>query len=521
MKNLLLLIVLLIGLSTSAQFSRVYLSDKGESEMLFSEPWKFLSARAIERRAKADIAIEFNDLPLSNDYKSTVRKRGVVIEAQSKWLNYIVVHNEDLVKIIDLDFIERVEKINSNYYSNLCESASSVADFNYGESLNQLAMLRGDVLHGLGYTGDGMQIAVIDGGFFSAEPGGSSVFDSLWLNNQIISTYSFVNKDTNVFAVGSHGAKVLSIMGSRVDSALIGSAPLADYYLLQSENEISETTIEMDYWLMAAEYADSAGADVINSSLGYSTFDGGIGDYTVSDMDGNTTIVTKAADMAASKGILVVVSAGNSGLNDWGRLTAPSDGDSVLSVGAVRNNGIPAGFSGRGPSADGRVKPNVAAQGVSTVYGNSNSSVSTGNGTSFSSPIIAGLSACLWQANSSLSNMEILRIIEKSSHQYFAPDVFMGFGIPNFEASFYSIGLQEENRESAIGIYPNPTSDRFKINTEDSLKRISLRDYNGRIIKEWNGAQETYNIEGLARSNYFVVVEFENFIRVVPIQITK
>jgi subtilisin family serine protease len=268
---------------------------------------------------------------------------------------------------------------------------------------------------------------------------------------------------------------------------MIGSAPDADYWLLKSENEINETTMEMDNWLRAAEFADSVGADVINSSLGYTTFDGGVGDLSQSDMDGNTALVTIAADMAAQKGILVVSSAGNGGASSWPIIGAPADGDSVMAVGGVDDNEDYVNFSSRGPTADGRIKPDVVGMARGTAFINGNGVGQTGNGTSFSSPLIAGLSACLWQSKPSMTNMEIYQAVISSASHFYTPNYEVGYGIPNFEAASYSIGLEEISKGAVkFSLYPNPAAAQLTMLVEGLAKQtnveLSVYDLSGKKV---------------------------------------
>ena len=282
-----------------------------------------------------------------------------------------------------------------------------------------------------------MQIAVIDAGFINADI--LPAFDSLWINNQILGQRDFVDGDNWVLDAHTHGMVILSILGANLPNELMGSAPKANYWLLRSEDAGSEYRIEEENWVSAAEFADSAGVDVINTSLGYSTFDDTLQNYNYKDMDGRTTRISRGAVKAASKGILVVVSAGNERNKLWKYITAPADADSILAVGAVDEFGTLASFSSVGPSSDGRIKPDVAAQGVGTVAQGLGGLIGC-NGTSCSSPVIAGLAACLWQANKQMSNVEIIEMIKQSSSQYQNPDTLTGYGLPNFANALSQIG---------------------------------------------------------------------------------
>jgi hypothetical protein len=351
---------------------------------------------------------------------------------------------------------------------------------------NQLTMLNGHILHEYGYKGEGMQIAVIDAGFTDADI--LPAFDSLWTNNQILGQRDFVDGDNWVLDAHSHGMTILSIMGGNLPNELTGSAPGADYWLLRSEDTGSEYRIEEENWVSAAEFADSAGVDVINTSLGYSTFDDTLQNYTYKEMDGRTTRISKGAVMAASKGILVVVSAGNEGNKLWKYITAPADADSILAVGAVDAYGALASFSSVGPSYDGRIKPDIAAQGVGTVAQGLGSGLIGCNGTSCSAPVISGLAACLWQANYQLSNIEIIEMIKQSSSQYQNPDTLIGYGLPNFANALSQIGADLPYSSIRIKrIYPNPFLDKISLLfIQIAPKDIFLELYNiqGKMIMQ-------------------------------------
>jgi serine protease AprX len=300
----------------------------------------------------------------------------------------------------------------------------------YGLAFNQLQMLGGDVMHSKGFKGNGITIAVLDAGFYKVDE--LDVFSDL--QNQILSTYDFVDGNSNVYDDHTHGMMVLSTMGAK--GAMMGTAPDAQYLLLRSEDVFSENLIEEFMWVCAAEYADSAGADIINSSLGYTTFDDTLQDHTYADMDGKTTPISIGAGMASDKGIIVVNSAGNSGNSSWHYIGAPADNYDVLTVGAVDENEEFASFSSYGPNASGAEKPNVVAQGKNTVVANSDNTVITGNGTSFSSPITAGMVACLWGANPHKSAISIKDAIYKSADRYLNPDDQFGYGIPDYYSAY-------------------------------------------------------------------------------------
>ena len=491
--------------------------DKKVSEKCLSQPENFLSPKAIERRIKHGIAISATDLPVSSDYMNAIRAKGAKIIYQSKWLNTIIVEtsNPDFVgKVSAMTFIAGLKEFKDNrpltnernsgkpFFQNESiksfnqmlspKSGQSGASYDYGYAFNQIHMLSGEQLHDKGYRGEGMTIAVLDAGFNKADV--LSVFDSLWANNQILGTHDFVQPNNNVFNTGihPHGTWVLSTMGGNLPGQLIGTAPKASFWLLRSEDGNSESLIEEYNWVNAAEFADSVGTDVINSSLGYTEFDNPAENHTYADMDGNTTPITIGADMAAQKGILVVNSAGNSAYDSWHYIGAPADGDSVFTIGAVDSQGHYAGFSSTGPTYDRRIKPNIAAQGVSVAIADTSGGFNFGSGTSFSSPIIAGMSACLWQANSKYSNMDIINALQQSASQSENPDSLLGYGIPDFFNANILLSVDDfENRNSGkdIRLSPNPFLTGFSIDflsssVSDNNVQITLEDINGRKVLE-------------------------------------
>jgi len=510
-KILFILSFILLYTVVDAQKTRVYFKDKGEMQALLSEPERVLSAASLARRARHNIPLNKSDLPVSKQYLAILEAAGAKIEASSRWFNYALVTHSNPIALAQLPFVDKIESP-KQYKLHI---SGTLSNYDYGFSANQVEMLNGDLLHARGFTGRGVSIAVIDAGFTGVQQ--STFLDSLRQEGRLLGSYNFTINDTNVYSGnGSHGAAVLSTMAAISDSTFIGTAPHASYWLLSSEDIGSETPVEMDNWLLAAEFADSVGADVINSSLGYSTFDDSTDNFSYSDMDGNTALVTKAADMAAGKGIVVVVSAGNEGAANWQYITAPADGDSVLTVGAVDFEEKYVSFSSRGPTADNRIKPDVAAMGLGATVINFNGELSIGSGTSFSSPIIAGMVACLIQAQPTRTVAEIMDQVRRSAHQYWTPDNMLGYGIPNFDKA-YIIGADELELKSAqkFAVYPNPFKDKLNINLageKGSLSAsIKIIDPSGKILIEkyhsFNPG-ETFNLDlNLAEGLYFLNIE--------------
>ncbi len=483
----------------------VEFADKNNSEYSISNPEAFLSSKAIERRTNQGIAFDSTDLPVNKSYLDSLKSLGVQIHCTSKWFNGAVIVTTDSIlldTLQNLSFIKSIDyeaTISSKTDSiseDIEERFMKVADDNYELQLDMINLL---TLHNDSLKGDGMLIAILDAGFKDADSLES--LEHVWNENRVLATKDFVNDSTDIFASHYHGAMVFSIIAGSWENKLIGTAPEASFLLVRTENSNSEYLIEEYNWLAGAEYADSAGADLINSSLGYYSFDDSNQDHTYADMDGNTTPVTKAALMAARKGILVVNSAGNEGNDPWYNIIAPSDADSILCVGAVDRNEEITSFSSRGPSSDDRTKPDVCARGGSTFGQKNIGSVTQGSGTSFSAPIITGMSACLWQAFPQATNQQIRTAIIQSADRYTSPDDEYGYGIPNVALARTILNetvtdtdtnYSDTNTSSAdltsIRVFPNPTQSSATImikipwleKSRDGY--ITYLDYNGQTI---------------------------------------
>lgn len=446
-KYILLIFLLIHNLNASASdgyMFRIQLKDKGQTSCTIDKPEAFLSKRAIERRRRQGVAINDSDLPISSVYINTIAKLGCTVVAKSKWLKTVSIYCTDSLfvdKIKELHFVDSTTFVwkgdtARTSTKELPRSKLSIvkpkSKYGYGET--QIKTVNGDFLHTEGYKGKGMEIAVIDAGY-------TNLNDILLLDNvSIKGMKDFVYNGNNILESSDHGLKVLSILAANRPSIFIGTAPQAKYWLLRSEDSRSEFPIEEDYFATATEYADSVGVDIINASLGYHTFDSPAKSYTHAQLDGKTAYITRAAEMAASKGIFVEVSAGNDGANPWGEIAFPSDAENVLTVGAIARDSIIAYFSSRGPTADGRVKPDVVALGLGTAAITSTGEIEPVNGTSFSGPVMSGLAACLWQSAPQLTSLELLDIIRKSADRYATPDGTYGYGIPNMKTAFLLAG---------------------------------------------------------------------------------
>ncbi|MBT6964753.1 MAG: S8 family serine peptidase [Flavobacteriales bacterium] len=432
MKNLLIILMFPSTLFAQDGAFRYFVSFKNKANTTFSlnTPEEFLSQKTINKRELFAIPIDSTDLPVNIEYVTALQYAGVTIENKLKWFNGVVVSTFDnlLVETLNHQFIDTIIGFGSWQNSKIVGEKWNVNYdvLDYGDAYNQLEMLGGNKLHEKGFAGEGMTIAVIDAGFYKVDE--LEFFADI--QNQILATYDFVDGNSNVYDDHTHGMMVLSTMGGKGE--MTGTAPEANYILLRTEDVFSENLIEEYMWVCAAEYADSAGADIINSSLGYTTFDDALQNHTYEDMDGETTPISIGAGIACSKGIIVVNSAGNSGSSSWHFIGAPADNFDVLSVGAVDENEEIASFSSYGPNADGALKPNVVAQGKNTVIISSSDTVRTGNGTSFSSPITAGMVACIWGAQPNQTPAAVKGAIYKSADRYLNPDDQFGYGIPNY-----------------------------------------------------------------------------------------
>ena len=471
----------------------VFFNDKGTSMELYS-PSDFLSEASLERRQKQGIQIVENDYPVDPYYKLALKDAGFDLYRESRWLNAVSVeieHTSQLEGLKAFPFVKKFQKVKS-YTSPEISSTDftesySFSESNYGPSEGQIAQLNGVAVHNEGFLGQGITIAVMDASFYRVNQ--LAMFDSLWANNQILNTWDYVlNQDIDygIDSIGSHGTMVLSCMGGYMTDSLIGTAPKASYMLFRTEDTSSETLAEEDNWLAASENADALGADVLNTSLGYTNLtDDPDNTHTYADMDGNTTVITIAADIAASKGMLVVNSAGNSGSSAWYYMGAPADGDSVLAIGAVGLDSTLASFSSHGPTADGRMKPNVVAQGLFSVVCNLEGGIRTAHGTSFSSPILAGMAASVWSAMPDVASMDLFYLIEQSGHLYPNGNNDFGYGIPDFYSVLQHVNI-EDVIENTSSVYPNPFVDYITLDLSGFEQgepcEISLYDVLGNLI---------------------------------------
>lgn len=471
-------------------------SNKNGTPYSLSNPSEFLSQKSIERRQKQNISLSESDLPVSPVYIQQIKNTGAKVLYTLKWFNGAVAEvysNEMLESIKNLSFVATTILIfqpgikasilgDEEIFSVYSRSKETNDYYKYGGSANQTKMLNGHFLHNKGFRGKGITIGVLDAGFYKVNT--LPAFDSLRLDNRIIRTKDFVNSSSNIYNEHTHGMLVLSAMAGNIPESLIGTAPEANYVLIRTEDATSEQIIEEYNWAAGAEFADSIGVDVINSSLGYYSYDVFSQSHSYLNMDGKTTPSAKAANFAAATGMIIIASAGNEGTNDWKHIITPSDAAGCLAIGAVNEIGVLASFSSIGPSADGRIKPDIVAQGYRTVVQGINGDIGSANGTSLSAPIITGLTACLWQALPNLTAIEISQRMIKSASKFSNPDNLKGYGLPNYLAAM-DIEIPQQNGERLL-LFPNPAGNEINLLLPSPLPssyKIILANSTGRILQ--------------------------------------
>lgn len=489
MKKLIILILLISGIAAFAQIAPhkyyVQFTDKNQNPYSLNHPEDFLTQRSIQRRLNQGIGYDDKDLPVTPSYIEAVRNIGAVILNPTKWLNGTTIYLADtnlLGAIRNLPFVasvthftphpvRNIEPVDKSGQEKIGASLKpsdlqlkSTKSYNYGESYTQIHQVNGDAMHDSGFTGQGIVIAQLDDGFYHVNQ--HPAFDSLYAHNQILGNKDFLHDGMPFFddPNADHGMCVLSIMGGNLPGHLIGAAPKASFWLLRTEEYYSEYQIEEYNWVSGSEFADSVGADIITSSLGYTTFDSLFPSHTCADMNGHSTVAAIGANTAFSRGIVVVVSAGNEGNNmSWRCVSTPADADYAMAIAAVDGNGIRASFSSVGVDTAGRVKPNLAAMGSGTVIADPFGSYTYGSGTSFAAPIIAGMAACLLQATPNATNYMIKSALEQAGSQYSTPDSLLGYGIPNTYRAMIHMGISNLTGSSYLNIYPNPFDQGFSI----------------------------------------------------------
>lgn len=527
------IVVFLFLISSFVGFSQedawVYFKDKPGAQTYLDNPLTMLTQRALDRRTNQGIALDSKDVPLYQPYIDQVAaSTGITVKAKSKWFNCVHVRGTqvDITALKSLYFVDKVDFANRSILVNkisatklgktvaVNKTALTTTTFNYGNSANQIQMINGHLLHQSNYTGSGKIIAVLDAGF----PGVNTAtpFQRLRDNSQILGGYNYVTKSNNFYSGGTHGTSVLSLMGGFVDGQLVGTAPDAQYYLYITEDDATENPVEESNWVEAAEEADRVGVDIITTSLGYTRFDNPNYDLTYSDMNGVTAFISKGVDVAFSRGMVCVVSAGNDGNVAWHYVSAPADAINALTIGAVKADETYASFSSQGPTFDGRVKPDVMAQGQNPYVSNVTGVITNADsGTSFSGPIVAGMVACLWQALPTKTNQQIKQLIVQSADRYASPTVQYGYGIPDFNLAKTNGLSVTDFSENNFKVYPNPATDSISVTLSDGFDSGKIIFYTilGQKVLEENITTQSsvISIKSLISGTYFYKIESNGF----------
>lgn len=531
----------------------VWINFTGKDLQALQKPgFEFVSAKSLERRAKVapeGNLIDFTDLPVNPAYISVVENIGVKIRRVSKWLNSVSaeVTIEQLREIERLPFVSEVQLVAkwktvhpevNNEIPGLQKPLNSVANntYDYGNSLSQYEISNIPAMHNRGFTGQGVVIGVFDAGF-------NLLSHEVFNNLNILAAYDFVNNDTNVgdeedMGEGSHGTKVLSLIGGFKQGNLVGPAFNASYILAKTENTDSETPIEEDNWIAAMEWADSIGVDILTTSLGYLDFDPPFQGYTWEDMNGSTARITIASDLAVSKGIAVFNSAGNEGFDpSRNTLGAPADGFGVLAIGSVAATGVRSGFSSVGNTIDGRIKPDLMARGSQCVVVSSINETGyvTGSGTSYSCPIAAGAAALLLEANPQLTPTQLSELLKQTASNSASPNREYGWGIINIDAAYNALtGIGNENNPEDFILYqnyPNPfnPSTTIKFSTKaEGIVKLSVFSVTGELVYEVlnnflpaGQYSVQFDASGLSSGVYFYNLNINGFNRFKKMSLVK
>ncbi len=532
-KILLFFIILSSPFLFSQEDALVFFADKENVAEALANPITILTQAAINRKTAQGIAIDERDVPLNEVYKSTVNDAtGITVLAKSKWLNAVYVRGsvDNINNLLSLPFVSEVEFMNKDLNRPFqdpnprdkfeIENRPTVI-YNYGAARNQVEMIGVDYLHENDFNGEGITVAFMDNGYPNVLT--NPAFEHIRSEGRLLGYYDFVTRTENPNGSGSHGAHTLSdaaaiLENSNPDQAFVGTGPQASYYLFITEDSSSETPAEEAYWVEALERADSLGVYVTNTSLGYQAFDNPNHDHTYADLDGQTTLSARGANHGFDKGMINVVSAGNEGYPwDFGYVTTPADAPGAFTVGAVDSSGNYADFSSYGPTVDGRVKPDVMAQGRSAAIVNRFGQVDYSNGTSFSAPIIAGAVASLWQAAPNLKNDVVMQVIRESASLYNTPTDNMGYGIPNFEmalSALMELGVEEQMQETLFALYPNPVSTELNISFPKNADRAQISLYNvlgNRILqREITALNNSLDVSGLPSGMYIASISSNN-----------
>ncbi|NDP21679.1 MAG: S8 family serine peptidase [Paludibacter sp.] len=513
----LLVVLLFLSLSmqavTTTYYFYVQFSNKNDTPYSLSNPSQYLSQRAIERRTAFAISYDSTDLPVNPSYLQQIESIGIPVHNKSKWMNGATVLLEDSSKmslVRALPFVKWVQYTGKNELppSGSPRKIKSEVTFEYGTANTQINQISGKFLHDNGFRGKNIHVGVIDAGFMNVNT--NPAFDSLRLQGRLLGTKDIINPNSNIYAEDAHGANVLSIMTGNLPNQYLGTAPDASYWLIRTEYAPTEYKVETDFWSSGIEFADSVGVDVVNSSLGYYTFDDTSMSFSYADMNGTVSRASRAANLASKKGMILVISAGNEGSKSWHYIGSPADAQGIVTAGGVQADGLPSVFSSFGPSSDGRVKPEICAQGTSTSVINTNGIRVYGNGTSYSSPVLAGMMASYLQAaKKTFPPYNVATLIQNvinSASLFNNPTAQMGYGVPNFEYAarnlpfFTGFTEIEANKNFNLAYdFNNMTIQIWMPNRMESIgKTIQLYAMNGKMMLQ-RPMSETMNSINVAK----------------------
>lgn len=526
MQKLLVLFLFLISFCGFSQEEDawVYFNDKPNAQTFLNNPLTMLTQRALDRRATQGIALDVTDAPIEQTYLNQIAAAtGITIKAQSKWLNCLHVRGSqsDISALASLSFVNHIHFADNSLNFKMAKPKKNTpvnkqmnvqTSFAYGTSANQIEMLNGQYLHQANDTGSGKIIAVLDAGFIGVNT--IAPFARMFNLGHYLGGYNFVAGNTDVFSTHNHGTMALSCMTGYADGQLVGTAPDAGYYLFITEDVSGENPVEESYWVQAAEEADRLGVDVISTSLGYFEYDNANYSHTYADMTGNTAFASQGANIAFSKGMIVVASAGNSGSSSEPHVGVPAEATHVLAVGAVDANRNYASFSSIGPSFDGRIKPDVMAKGQGTTLSNTNGDIVTASGTSFSCPVMAGMIASFWQAVPNFTNQQVIDFVKQSADRFSNPDFQYGYGIPDFQLAL-TTALLSVNAASKdyFTMAPNPANDTIFISFPNGFETSTIQFYNalGQLVLERPITQsESLSVQSLESGVYFYKIKSDS-----------
>ena len=518
----------------------VKFTDKANSPYSIDNPGEFLSQRALDRRTRLGISIDEYDLPVNPQYLQAVADCGAQLINPSKWLNGVSVYasNQSVINAINaLEFVETVRNC-PNYPEaqrdkeiwlknemKMSATPRNTKDY-YGGAHDQVYQLRINELHNMGYDGTGVIIAILDGGFIGTED--HVAFDNMREEGRLLGVRDFVYGSMSVYTQSTHGTSCLSTMGAYDPNNMVGTAPKASYYLFHTEDGDSENIVEEYNWVSGAEFADYLGVDVCSTSLGYIDFDMPQWDHNFPDFDGHTAPMTIGAEIAASRGMICMNSAGNEGGGTC-TLGIPADAEHILTVGAVDSSGERAGFSSVGPTYDGRIKPDVMAMGEGTYVASGYGSwmpYYNGDGTSFSCPVLAGAVACLRQARPDASVQEICDAMRMAGNNANNPNSYNGYGIPDFVQALNTLNVEEvtTNQNEIINVFPNPSNGNVNVRLigDVPVYWVTVYDVTGRIVNNTNNINELESfLNDLSSGIYTISVDSEKGKQTTKFVVTK